>query len=170
MVGWLLTLAAFVAAQRLAELSLAAANRRRLLALGAREYGAGHYPLFIILHSGWLGGWLAEGMLRGAPGAGWPVWVAFFIAAQLLRYWCIISLGRRWNTRILVLPGAPLVVRGPYRFIRHPNYLAVALELACAPLIFGAWVTALAASLANAWLLLRVRIPAEEAALAGKEG
>ena len=166
MVGWLLAMVAAVAAQRLAELVLAARNRCWLLVRGAREHGAGHYPLFIILHVCWLTGWLAEGLARGGgPGAAWPLWLGLFLAAQSLRYWCIVTLGRRWNTRILVLPGAPPVRRGPYRFLRHPNYLAVSAELLCGPLIFGAWGTALAAGAANAWLLLAVRIPAEEDAL-----
>lgn len=168
MVGWLPVIVAAVAVQRLAELALAARNRRWLLARGAREYGAGHYPLFVILHTCWLTGWLAEGLMRGGgPDAAWPLCLGLFLAAQGLRYWCIVSLGRRWNTRIFVLPGAPLVRRGPYRFLRHPNYLAVTVELLCGPLISGAWLTALAAALANAWLLLAVRIPAEENALAG---
>jgi len=166
-VSWLLLMVAAVAAQRLAELVLAARNRRWLLARGAREYGAGHYHLFVSLHTCWLAGWLIEGLLRGSIlGVTWPLWLGLFLAAQGLRYWCIISLGRCWNTRILVLPGAPRVCAGPYRFLRHPNYLAVTVELACGPLIFGAWVTALAAGLASAWLLLAVRIPAEEEALA----
>lgn len=168
MVGWLLAMVAAVAAQRLAELALAVRNRRWLLARGAREYGAGHYPLFVVLHTCWLAGWLAEGFVRGGgPGAAWALWLGLFLVAQGLRYWCIASLGRRWNTRILVLPGVPPVRRGPYRILRHPNYLAVTAELLCGPLIFGAWLTALAAGVANAWLLLAVRIPAEEKALGG---
>lgn len=168
MVGWLVAVVAAVAVQRLAELVLAARNRRWLLGRGAREFGAGHYPLFVALHTGWLAGWLAEGLVRGGgPGAAWPLWLGLFLVAQGLRYWCIVSLGRRWNTRILVLPGVPPVRRGPYRVLRHPNYLAVTVELLCGPLIFGAWLTALAAGVANGLLLLAVRIPAEEAALDG---
>lgn len=165
MVGWLAIAAAFIAAQRLAELRLAARNRRWLLARGAREYGREHYLLFVILHAAWLAGWVAEGLIRGGPGWGWPMWAGLFCAAQVLRYWCIASLGCFWNTRVFAVPGAPLVRSGPYRFLRHPNYVAVAVELACMPLIFGAWVTAAAASVLNAWLLLAVRIPAEKAAL-----
>ncbi len=168
MVGWLLLMVALVAAQRLAELALAGRNRRRLLARGAREYGAGHYPLFVVLHTCWLACWLTEGLARGgAPAALWPLWLGLFLAAQGIRYWCIVTLGPRWNTRILVLPGVPPVRRGPYRFLRHPNYLAVSAEIVCGPLIFGAWATALAAGVADAWLLLAVRIPAEEEALSG---
>lgn len=167
MVNWLLAAVLLVAGQRLLELRLAAGNRRWLLACGAREYGAGHYPLFVVLHSGWLAGWLAEGLWRGAGlHSLWPLWLTLFLAAQALRLSCIVSLGRHWNTRILVIPGAAVIRRGPYRYLRHPNYLAVAVELATLPLIFSAWVTAAIASLANACLLLAVRIPAEEKALA----
>lgn len=167
MVGWLIGTVAFIAGQRLAELRLAATNRRWLLAHGAREYGASHYPLFILLHTGWLVGLLVEGLWRGPALDGrWLLWLGLLLAAQLLRYWSIASLGRRWCTRILVIPGDRRIRCGPYRFLRHPNYLAVALELPALPLIFGAWLTAAVASLLNAWLLLAVRIPAEEQALA----
>jgi methyltransferase len=167
-VGWLSLMVALVAVQRLAELALARRNRRLLLAQGAREYGARHYPLFVILHTVWLAGWLIEGFVRGgAPAALWPLWLGLFLAAQGLRYWCIATLGFRWNTRILVLPGVPPIRRGPYRLLRHPNYLAVTVEIVCGPLIFGAWATALVAGVADAWLLLAVRIPAEEEALSG---
>jgi methyltransferase len=166
MVAWLIGTVAVVAGQRLGELWLAAANRRWLLAHGAREYGAEHYPLFIWLHAGWLAALLAESLWRGPTLAGsWPLWLGLFLAAQLLRYWSIVSLGRCWTTRILVIPGNIRRRRGPYRYLRHPNYLAVALELAALPLVFGAWATAAAASLLNAWLLLAVRIPAENQAL-----
>lgn len=152
--------------QRLLELRLAAHNRKAALAAGAQEFGAAHYPLFFILHTGWLLGWMAEARGRGSKlNRFWPGWLALFIAAQGLRYWCIASLGRFWNTRILVIPGAALVRRGPYRFLAHPNYVAVALELFSVPLIFGAWISSLVSTALNAALLLGVRIPAEEKAL-----
>lgn len=167
MVGLLIGTVAVIVGQRLGELCLAAANHHWLLTRGAREYGADHYYLFIILHAGWLAAMLAEGLWRGAsPGGLWPVWFTLFLAAQLLRYWCIISLGRYWNTRVLVIPGTARIQRGPYRYLCHPNYMAVALELFALPMIFGAWVTALVASLVNAWLLIAVRIPVEDKALA----
>ncbi|QDR82331.1 isoprenylcysteine carboxyl methyltransferase family protein [Sporomusa termitida] len=163
--GAIASMAAIIAGQRLGELLLAQSNRRRALACGAREYGANHYRLFFILHGSWLAGWVLEGQAAGALSAVWPVWLSLFAGAQLLRYWCIISLGRCWNTRILVIPGQPYSRRGPYRYFRHPNYLAVAIELAAVPLLFGAVWTAAAATLCNAALLLFIRIPAEERAL-----
>jgi methyltransferase len=166
MVVGLITVIALVAFQRLMEVALANRNCRWMMARGGREFGGGHYPLFFILHASWLAGWLDEALWRGPALAQlWPLWLALFLMAQGLRYWCIISLGRYWNTRILVIPGVTAVSRGPYRYLRHPNYLAVALELACGPLIFDAWLTALITTSLNAWLLLAVRIPAEETAL-----
>jgi methyltransferase len=156
---------ACIVMQRFAELRVAAANRGWAMAAGAKEYGRGHYICFILLHAGWLAGWLVEGFLRNKYSSIWALWLALFCLAQILRYWCISSLGRCWNTRILVIPDMQPVRRGPYRFLQHPNYLAVALELACVPLIFNAWITAIVAGLMNALLLLFIRIPAEEAAL-----
>jgi methyltransferase len=163
---FVLILASLITAQRLAELRLAQRNRHWALAAGAQEFGAGHYPLFFVLHTGWLMGWVAEAwQRRGRLSRVWRVWLALFVAAQGLRYWCITSLGRYWNTRILVIPGSKLVQRGPYRWLKHPNYVAVALELLSVPLMFGAWLTALLALGLNVALLLGIRIPAEEKAL-----
>lgn len=160
-------LAAAVIVQRLAELRLARRNEQWARSRGAVEYGAGHYPAFFLLHAGWLAGWISEASLGGPViAAEWPAWLALFAGAEALRYWAIASLGRRWNTRILVLPGEPPVRRGPYRYVRHPNYIAVAVELAAVPLLFDAWITALVAGVLNAVLLLAIRIPAEEQALA----
>lgn len=159
-------LAGLIGLQRLLELRLATRNRAWALAQGAKEFGAAHYPLFFGLHTGWMVGWVVETLWRGAAlNSLWYVWLAIFVAAQGLRYWAIASLGRFWNTRILVIPGRQPVRRGPYKYMPHPNYVAVALELASVPLIFGAWLTALVASLLNAALLLGVRIPAEKKAL-----
>ncbi|GIW23927.1 isoprenylcysteine carboxyl methyltransferase family protein [Meiothermus sp.] len=156
---------AWVALQRLLELRLAQANLRWALARGGREYGKEHYPLFFLLHIGWMLGWLAEGLARNQLSPFWGFWLALFLLAQGLRYWAIQSLGRYWNTRIIIVPGAKKVTTGPYRYIAHPNYLAVALELFSLPLVFNAWITALVASFLNALLLLFIRIPAEEKAL-----
>lgn len=160
------SVAVILMVQRLAELALARRNRQWVVALGAKEYGARHYPLFFLLHGAWMAGWITEA-LTGMPelSSWWPAWLLLFGAAQSLRYWCIYSLGHYWNTRILVVPGATAVRRGPYRYLPHPNYLAVALELAAVPMLFGCWITAVAATIANGLLLVTVRIPQEEAAL-----
>lgn len=162
----LLGLVVVVALQRGFELRLARRNERWARARGAREYGRGHYPLFFLLHGGWLLGWVVES-LRGGPELAelWFVWLSLFALAEGLRYWAIATLGPRWNTRILVLDGFPPVERGPYRFLAHPNYLAVSLELFALPLVFDAVFAAALASVLNMALLLGLRIPAEERAL-----
>ena len=157
----------FLVLQRLMELGLSARNAARLRARGAVEHGAAHFPWFVILHTLFPIALAAEVLLLGArPGPQALVWVAVWLFAQGLRYAAIRALGEHWNVRILVVPGAPLVRRGPYRWLRHPNYVAVVLELIAAPLMFGAWRTALLFSLANL-VLLRVRIRSEEQALEG---
>lgn len=165
MVGWCILLAVAITCQRLAELLIARSNRKWSLAAGAKEFGAGHYPLFFILHIGWFAGWITESCLRGALSEKWYIWFSMFIVAQGLRYWCMVSLGRQWNTRILVIPGQLAVSRGPYRFLAHPNYLAVAIELISVPLMFGAQISALVATILNAVLILGIRLPAEKDAL-----
>ena len=159
--SWAIAILAFVTLQRLAELWLSSRNTRALLAEGASEHGRAHYPLIVAVHAAWLAAlwWLAP----GRPIA-WPL-VAAFALLQLARVWVIASLGRRWTTRIIILPGAPLVRRGPYRFVRHPNYAIVAAEIALLPLAFGLAAVALLFSALNA-LVLWVRISAEERALA----
>ncbi len=152
-----------VALQRLAELEYARRNTRRLLAAGGVEHGAGHYPLFVALHGGWLAA-LFVLVPAGAP-AHWGL-LGLYGLLQLGRLWVFASLGRRWTTRVIAVPGAPLVTRGPYRFLRHPNYLVVALEIPVLPLAFGAWQIALAFGLANLALLAH-RIRVEALALAG---
>lgn len=168
-----LALGAFVAlvlAQRLVELRLARRNEAWARSRGALEHGRAHYPLFIVLHAGWIAGLTLEALALGpALAPGWPWFLGAYLIAQAGRAWAIASLGPYWNTRILVVPGHPLVRSGPYRFLRHPNYLVVAIELAAGPLVFGAWRTALIASLLNAALLLLVRIPAEEHALGSQK-
>jgi methyltransferase len=155
-----------VALQRLLELGLSRRHERTLRARGAVERGRGHYPLMIALHVLWLLSTLVEGLLRGPDfPAFWLVPLALFLLVQPLRYWAIFSLGEYWNTRILVVPGTKLVRRGPYKYLRHPNYVVVAVEILTFPLIFGAWITALVFSLLNATLLY-VRIREENRALA----
>lgn len=155
-----------VALERLAELAVSSRNARRTLARGGVEAGRGHYPALVAFHAGVLGACALEPAL--APAA-WPLPAALGAAAavgvaQALRWWAIRTLGERWSTRIVVVPGARPVVSGPYRWLRHPNYAAVTLELAALPLALGAWRTALAATVGNA-ALLAIRIPAEERAL-----
>jgi len=163
----LVALLVYVAAHRTFEMIVSARNGRHLRARGAREHGREHFPLLVVLHALFPLALSAEVLaLHARPGALTPLWVALWLAAQGLRWSAMRALGEHWNIRVLVLPGAPLVRRGPYRWLRHPNYLAVAIELLAAPLMFGAWRTALAFSAANL-LALRVRIRCEEAALAG---
>jgi methyltransferase len=160
-------LVALVAAGRLVELRIAERNRRRLLARGGVEAAPGHYRWMVLLHTAFLIACPLEVWLLGRPFI--PVlavpMLLLAVAATMLRYWVIRTLDGRWTTRIIVLPGVPPVVGGPYRWIRHPNYLAVCTEIAALPLVHTAWLTAVVFSVLNA-VLLRVRIRAEERALA----
>jgi methyltransferase len=154
-----------VAVERLVELVVSKRNLAWARAHGGREYGFRHYPFMVFLHTGLLVACLAEAAHRSfIPALGWPM-IAVVVLAQALRWWCITVLGRRWNTRIIVVPGLPLVDRGPYRWMPHPNYVAVVLEGIALPLVHTAWITAAVFTAANA-ALLRVRISAENAALA----
>ncbi|MGA0608508.1 isoprenylcysteine carboxyl methyltransferase family protein [Phenylobacterium sp. VNQ135] len=150
----------FVTAQRLGELVYARRNTRRLIAQGGVESGARHYPLIVGLHAAWLIGlWLLAWDRPMHAG-----WLAAYLALQGLRVWTLASLGSRWTTRIVTVPGETLVRRGPYRFLPHPNYLVVAGEIAVLPLVFGLWGYALAFSILNA-AVLWIRIRAENRAL-----
>ena len=157
---------AVLVAERLFELVWSARNVARLRARGAVEYGRGHFPLFVAIHVIYplMLAWEVLSW-RAIPGAAWPAWLALFIAAQALRFWAIASLGERWSVRVWVLPGLAPVRDGPYRWLRHPNYVAVTAELLAGPMMFGAWRTALIIGIANA-VALAVRIPVEERALA----
>jgi len=152
---------AFVTLQRVGELVIAQRNTRRLLARGAYEVAPSHYPLIVAVHAAWLAAlwWLAPGRPVNL------VLITMFILLQLGRLWVLRTLGGRWTTRIIVLPGAPLVTGGPFRFVRHPNYTVVVLEIAVLPLAFGFWEVALIFSALNA-AVLWIRIRAEEKALA----
>jgi len=155
-----------VAAQRAAELIYSRRNAASLRRRGGIELGRGHYPLFALLHVAWLGALLLL-VPRETPIA-WP-WLMVFLALQALRLWVMASLGPYWTTRIITLPRERLVRRGPYRFLRHPNYAVVAAEIAVLPLAFGAWRIALVFSLLNA-ALLAWRIRLEDRALAPRRG
>ncbi len=160
------TLALLIALQRLMELRLARRNYHAAIKSGAREFGAAHYPAIVLLHCAWLVAWPCEALVRGPSlNRWWWLWLGLFLLAQALRYWVIATLGPFWNTRILVIRGAPRIHKGPYRLLNHPNYLVIALELFSAPMVFGAWITAVLATAINACLLLLVRIPVENKAL-----
>lgn len=160
--SWALILLVAVSAERLGELWLARSNTSRLVSQGAFEVAAAHYPLIVVLHAAWLVGlwaiaWSAPIHLG---------WLLIFAVLQFFRVWTLTTLGRRWTTRIIIVPGETLVSAGPYRFVRHPNYTIVIGEIAVLPLCFGMPLYALLFSIANA-LVLTVRIRAENAALAG---
>ena len=152
-----------VTAQRLGELVLSRRNTERLLAQGAHEAAPGHYPLIVALHAAWLAGLWYLIASSGHVDVS-LVWLAVFVVLQGLRVWVIATLGPRWTTRIIVLPGAPLVSEGPYRFVPHPNYCIVAAEILVLPLCFGLVWYGIVFSLLNG-LVLWIRIRAEEAAL-----
>ena len=156
-----------VGVERLAELVVSTRNARWAFAQGGVEFGHGHYPVMAAMHTALLVACIAEVAVADRPflpWLGWPM-LALVAASQALRWWCVATLGRQWNTRVIVVPGLPLVSAGPYRWLRHPNYLAVVVEVAALPLVHSAWVTAVVFTAANA-AVLAVRIPVEERALA----
>jgi len=161
MFGWGAALLAFLTAQRVAELWLAKENERRLFAAGAVEYGRSHLLLIVLLHAAWMAGMWVLAYDHSVE----PVYLALFIVVQMARFWVLATLGRRWTIRILVMPGERLVARGPYRWLRHPNYAVVSAEIAIVPLALGMPIYALVFSILNA-AVLSIRIPAENAALA----
>ena len=165
MIAYLVLLGA-VAFQRVLELVISRRNVRTAFARGGFEVGQRHYGVMMFFHTAFLLSCAAEAIWlhRPFPGAAGFAAFAGVLLAQALRYWAIATLGWRWNTRVIVVPGEPPVTSGPYRFVRHPNYLAVIAEILLLPLVHGAWVTALAFSVGNA-VLLQVRIRSEEEAL-----
>jgi len=165
--SWFALLLLLVALERLAELVVSRRNAAWSLSQGGVEHGAGHYPPMVALHSALLVGAFAEVTLADrplVPVLGWLM-LMVVLASQALRWWCIATLGRQWNTRVIVVPGGERVVRGPYAFLSHPNYVAVVAEGVALPLVHTAWVTAVVFTLLNA-ALLTVRIRTENAALA----
>lgn len=153
--------------ERLAELVVSTRNARWSFARGAVESGRGHFPPMVALHTGLLVACVVEVVVADrpfVPGLGWAA-LGLVLASQGLRWWCITTLGPRWNTRVIVVPGLDLVARGPYRVFRHPNYVAVVVEGFALPLVHTAWVTAVGFTVLNAVLLLGFRIPAENRAL-----
>lgn len=160
--NWPVVILAIVTFQRLGELALARRNTARLLAAGAYEVGAPHYPIIVMFHAVWLVGlwWLAPGQ-----NVNW-VLIGIFVALQALRIWVISTLGARWTTRIICVPNETLIARGPFRFLKHPNYAVVALEAFVLPLAFGLVAYALVSGIINI-CILAWRISVENAALAG---
>ncbi|RIJ76508.1 hypothetical protein D1871_11590 [Nakamurella silvestris] len=164
--GWYLVLVGAVGLERLAELVVSQRNLRWSFDRGGVERAPGHYPAMVVLHLALLLGCVVEPLVADrpfVPALGWTMF-AMVLAGQSLRWWCISTLGRRWNTRIVTVPGLPLVTAGPYRWLHHPNYVAVVVEGIALPLVHSNWCTALVFTLLNAWLLT-VRIRAENVAL-----
>ena len=155
-----------VGLERVAELVVSRRNAAWSFARGGVETGQGHFPAMVVLHSALLVGAVAEVWLADRPFLPWLGWTALLLAlaSQGLRWWCIATLGHRWNTRVIVVPGLPLVTGGPYRFFAHPNYVAVVVEGVALPLVHSAWVTAVVFTVANA-ALLTVRLRVENRAL-----
>lgn len=159
-------LLALLIVQRLSELVLARRNARLAIARGGREYAGGHYALIVLLHVLWFIAWISEHTVRGGElSQPWWLFVGVIVCAQILRYWTIATLGTSWNTRIIVIPGAERVTKGPFRWLTHPNYVVVLIEFFFIPLFVGAYLTAIIATTLNYLILTRIRIPAEEKAL-----
>jgi methyltransferase len=160
-----------VAAERVVELVVAQRHLRWARERGAVESGQGHYPAMVVLHTALLIGCLVEVHVLDRPFVAWLGWpmLTVVLAAQALRWWCIRTLGNQWNTRVVIVPGLPLVDRGPYRWLHHPNYVAVVAEGVALPLVHGAWLTALVFTVLNAALLI-TRIRCENRLLAGVTG
>lgn len=158
-----------VGLERLAELVVSKRHADWAFARGGVEYGRSHYPAMAVIHTLLLAACVVEVVVADRPfipWLGWPM-LALVLMTQAVRWWCVATLGKQWNVKVIVVPGMPQVTSaGPYRWLRHPNYLAVTVEVAALPLVHTAWVTAIAFSVANAVLLLRYRIPVEERALA----
>ncbi len=156
---------AFIVTQRVLELGIARRNEQWILSQGAVEYGQEHYKYMVSLHVAFLASLLLEVIVYDKTlSAFWPAILTLFILTQALRIWAIQSLGRFWNTKVLILPDASIVKSGPYKFLRHPNYTIVVLEIMLIPLMFNAYFTAIVFTLLNAWML-SVRIPLEERVL-----
>lgn len=162
---WIVTGALLL--ERLLELRIARRNTDLLRSQGGQEYGASHYPLIVALHTGFFVSMVLEEIIRRPElQANWPWMAALFALTQLGRLWTLTTLGSRWTTRVIIVPHERLQHRGPYRFLAHPNYLIVALEILTVPLIFGLYWTATLFSVLNAAILLLIRIPLENRVLA----
>ena len=151
--------------QRLIELMIAKRNERQLINQGAMEFGAAHYPWIVLLHTCFLTVLTLEVVtLHRELSSLWILWLTLFVLTQMGRMWVIQTLGSHWNTKIIVLPNSKVIVKGPYKYVKHPNYVIVATEILVISLLFNAFITAIVFSLLNAWMM-RIRIPLEEQAL-----
>lgn len=169
--GWYVALVLAFGVERLIELVVSARHLAWARARGGQEFGAGHFPFMAAVHTLLLASCIVEVLVAHrpfVPWLGWPMLVVV-LGTQALRWWCVHTLGPQWNTRIVVVPGLPLVHRGPYRYLRHPNYVAVVVEIAALPLVHTAWLTAIVFSALNV-VVLGIRIPAEQRALAAVAG
>ena len=155
----------FFILQRLSELYIARGNEKWLLSQGAVQYGQSHYPFIIALHTGFIISIIAEYFLRDQPPISW-IFLAIFIAVLLFKYWALSSLGKYWNTKIYRVPGVYPVKKGPYKFLKHPNYMEVVCEIAIIPLVFHLYYTAVIFTVLNA-IMLTVRITVENKVWAG---
>jgi methyltransferase len=156
----------FIVLQRLVELTIAKRNEKWIKSRGAIEFGQAHYPIIVLMHGGFLIAFILEVTIFNRQlSPFWQIFLFIFIIAQAVRIWVLASLGRFWNTKIIVLPEAGPVKKGPYRFLKHPNYIVVSIEILIIPLLFNAYSTAILFTLLNI-AILAIRIPAEERALA----
>ncbi|PKF88680.1 isoprenylcysteine carboxyl methyltransferase [Bacillus sp. BA3] len=154
-----------IAIQRLVELYIAKQNEKQLKAAGAVEYGESHYRWMVLMHLSFFIVLIIEVIVLERNMSGlWPIWLTLFLIAQSGRIWVIRSLGKHWNTKIIVVPDADVVIKGPYKYFKHPNYIIVATEILVISLLFNAYYTAIIFSLLNVWMMT-VRIPLEEKAL-----
>ncbi|MBA9027753.1 MULTISPECIES: isoprenylcysteine carboxyl methyltransferase family protein [Bacillaceae] len=160
-----LILITLLAVQRLSELVLARYNEDRLKAKGGLEFGSSHYPWIVLMHLGFFSSFIAEvNLFDKDVSVLWPFWLSIFLLVQIGRVWVITSLGPYWNTKIIVLPDAEVIVKGPYKYVKHPNYIIVATEILVISLLYNAYFTAALFTCLNAWAM-SVRIPIEERAL-----
>jgi len=165
--AWYIALILVTGAERIVELLISKRNAHWAFSRGGKEYGKGHFPFMVMLHTGLLVACIAESLLAPRPfipQLGWPMLV-IALACQAGRYWVINTLGKQWNTRVIVVPGMPRVTGGVYRFVSHPNYVIVITEGIALPLVHTAWLTAIIFTMLNAVLLFGVRIPTENRAL-----
>lgn len=164
---WFFALLLLISGERIAQLIVAHRNLKWSRARGGLEYGERHYPFVVALHVCLLAGSAAEALLASrpfVPRLGFTM-LALVLIANALRWWCIVSLAQRWNTRVVVVPGLAPSTTGPYHYLRHPNYVAIVIEGVALPLVHSAWMTAIGFTIAKLILLLTTRIPVENAAL-----